>query len=232
MTQLSISRSLPPLCIEVEGEGLSLRMRPLDATDSFVIRKAIESSGEHLRRFMPWAHLKPSFEESAAFFAQWRADYFSGKGFNLGIFDKKGDSFLGVIGLIRGYRLNTNCWEVVYWVAKEHAKRGVGTLALKTIILLSFNCFDVDRLGVTCLLENRASRALVEKCGFVLEGELRNYLQNPSEEMVKNGYSKGRTVQSFSMIPEDCKKLPWAKEMKTKMRLTPIQGESLLLSRM
>lgn len=232
MIQKTLSRALPPLKIEYAGEEHSLLLRPIDVTDCAQIRIAIAESGAHLKRFMTWAHQSPTFEESVSFFAQWRADYFSARSFNLGVFEQDGGDLLGVIGLIPGDRLNTNCWEVGYWISKRHAKKGIGKCALKTVILLSFFCLEVDRLEVTCSLENDASRALIASCGFVCEGELRNYLQRPSEEMVKGGLSQERGVSAFSMIPQDCALLPWVEATAAQVCLTPLQGAPVLLSEM
>ena len=229
MFQKPVSRFLPPLMVESAGYDRTLLLRPLDVTDCFSVRKAIEESGEHLKRFMNWAHLSPTLVENILFFASWRSDYFSGRSFNFGIFDLKDGTFLGVIGLVPGDRLNTNCYEVGFWVAKEHCKQGVGIHALKTMIILCFHCFEVDRLEVLCPLDNRASRSLIEKCGFTLEGELKNILQKPTQEMIENGYSTNRNAHIFSLGPEDCANLSWAEEMASKIKLTPIQGNPFLL---
>lgn len=225
----SISRFLPPLSIESVAHDRTLLLRPLDVTDCLVVRNVIRENGEHLKRFMPWAHLDPTLQEDVAFISHWRAEYFSGRAFHLGIFDQKDNTFLGVIGLIPGNRLNMNCWEVGYWVANQHCKQGIGTHALKMMILLSFHCFDVDRLEVLCQQSNDFSRRLIEKCGFVYEGELRNIHQKPTHEMIKNGYSTQRNTFMFSLIPEECNSLSWAPEMMKKMQITPIQADSFLL---
>lgn len=230
MSNKPISRSLPPLIIKSMGDKRTLFLRPLDVTDCVVIRKVIKESGEHLKRFMPWAHLDPTLEESVLLISNWRAEYFSGRAFHFGIFDQKDNAFLGMIGLVPGDRLNANCWEVGYWVAKPRSKQGIGTHALKTIILLSFHCFDVDRLEVLSQQGNDSSRRLIEKCGFVLEGELRNIHQKPTNEMIENGYSSQRNALMFSLIPEEYNSLSWAPEMMKKIQLIPIQADSIYLS--
>lgn len=64
-----------------------------------------------------------------------------------------------------------------YWTGAPFARRGYMTEALEAVRAYAFGPMDLSRLEAACLPENRASRALLERCGFKYEGVAQAYLQ-------------------------------------------------------
>ncbi len=62
---------------------------------------------------------------------------------------------------------------------------------------------------------------VIEKCGFILEGEARNYFTQPTPEMIQNGYYSDRTCLQYALIPQDLKSLSWFEEIKSKLIMKP-----------
>ena len=62
---------------------------------------------------------------------------------------------------------------VGYWIGEEYWGRGIATDALRRLAEYAFNRFDFERLEATVFDENPASCRVLEKAGFVLEGQLR-----------------------------------------------------------
>jgi len=63
-----------------------------------------------------------------------------------------------------GYQLDDTCWG-----------RGYGTLACSFLVYFAFTVLDAYRLNGDTVAGNTASRRVMEKCGFVLEGVQRQY---------------------------------------------------------
>ncbi|MEM8792836.1 MAG: GNAT family protein [Pseudomonadota bacterium] len=64
-----------------------------------------------------------------------------------------------------------------YWVGEAFAKQGYMSEALDALKDHAFGPLDLSRLEAACLAENKASRRLLERCGFKYEGVAQAYLQ-------------------------------------------------------
>jgi ribosomal-protein-alanine N-acetyltransferase len=67
-----------------------------------------------------------------------------------------------------------------YWLARSLWNQGIGTAALRRFAEYAFEVFDMERLQASVFAWNPASARVLEKCGFLLEGRLR-------EAVVKGG---------------------------------------------
>ena len=64
-----------------------------------------------------------------------------------------------------------------YWIGQPFANQGFMT---ETVSAVSDFCFDqlgLNRIEAACLLNNKPSACVLEKCGFSREGIARNYLK-------------------------------------------------------
>lgn len=84
--------------------------------------------------------------------------------------DKASNTPLGVTGYI--HREN-DCAEVGFLFAPQAQGKGYGQESLAALCNYAFNHGGIRRLVATVTAGNLASRRLLEKTGFVLEGELR-----------------------------------------------------------
>lgn len=64
-----------------------------------------------------------------------------------------------------------------YWIGEPHAREGYMREALTAMVHHAFEVLDLSRLESACLPENKASRGLLEKCGYKYEGVAQSYLQ-------------------------------------------------------
>jgi len=64
-----------------------------------------------------------------------------------------------------------------YWTGACHARQGYMREALEAAVHYAFDTLDLGRIEAACLPSNRASRGLLEKCGFKYEGVAQSYLQ-------------------------------------------------------
>jgi len=85
-----------------------------------------------------------------------------------------GAESVGIVSILRpvfrqGYA------EISYHLAEAQHGRGIGTAAVTQLVDYVFGQTDFMRLFALISVGNRASRALVEKLGFVHEGTLRSH---------------------------------------------------------
>ncbi|KAM7462815.1 hypothetical protein LguiA_030936 [Lonicera macranthoides] len=77
--------------------------------------------------------------------------------------------------------------EIGYVVASDYWGKGIATKAVKMVVNEIFGEFpNLERIEGTVDVENGASKKVLEKCGFKMEGILRKYLIH-----------KGKTIDMF-----------------------------------
>lgn len=64
--------------------------------------------------------------------------------------------------------------ELGYWLARPYWGRGIMTQAVKQICREAFDRFDILRIYAEPFAHNLASRRVLEKAGFTLEGTMRD----------------------------------------------------------
>ena len=64
-----------------------------------------------------------------------------------------------------------------YWIGAPYAGRGLMTDAVRAVAPFAFNSLRLHRLEAACLPTNVASMRVLEKAGFRLEGQARQYLK-------------------------------------------------------
>lgn len=64
-----------------------------------------------------------------------------------------------------------------YWCGQSFAGRGYTTAAVRAVARFAFDHLELHRLEAACQPENAASRAVLGKAEFVLEGQAKSYLK-------------------------------------------------------
>lgn len=81
---------------------------------------------------------------------------------------------VGSIGLFLGNDVYRKSAELGYWLGRPFWRRGIMTAAVRQICGEGFGAWDIVRIYAKPYAVNAASRGVLEKAGFVLEGVLRN----------------------------------------------------------
>jgi ribosomal-protein-alanine N-acetyltransferase len=145
--------------------------------------------------FRAWAGLR---ERSAAFLVPWEptwsADHLTRKAFTNRVYwanrsissgaalplfiERRSDrAFLGAITLDNIRRGPAQDGTLGYWVGEPFARQGYMHEAIEAVVHYAFETLDLSRIQAACLPENKASRGVLEKCGFKYEGVAQSYLQ-------------------------------------------------------
>ncbi len=89
-----------------------------------------------------------------------------------------------LLGLINFNNIVRGCFQSAalgYWIGAAYAGRGYMSAGVKEAVRIGFDSLDLHRLEANIMPRNIASRRVVEKAGFRLEGESRNYLKIAGE---------------------------------------------------
>ena len=75
------------------------------------------------------------------------------------------------IGHVELVPLENGEWEIGYHIGMTFARKGFASEAVKAFLPVIMKQFGLDHVMGICAAENAASRAVMEKCGFVKEYE-------------------------------------------------------------
>jgi len=176
-------------------EGRSILLRPPRAADYAAWSGLREASRDYLE---PWEPAWPEDDLSRAAFRRRLSVY--GRERDLGnawpffIFDPDGRTLLGAITLSNVRRGVAETATLGYWVGEGFAGRGVATAAVKACADFAFRSLKLHRVEASCLPANAASRRVLEKAGFRMEGLAKAYLKI-------NGVWSDHLL--FGLLPED-----------------------------
>jgi ribosomal-protein-alanine N-acetyltransferase len=98
-------------------------------------------------------------------------------GYAFFLFREGDDALLGGLTLNNVRRGVTQSAAVGYWLGKPYIGSGYMTEALLNGAVFAFEELNLHRLEAACLPHNRASIAVLERCGFKGEGLARRYLK-------------------------------------------------------
>ena len=154
---------------------------------------AIGQSLSHLRPWMPWAQDAPTAESSELVVRRMQADFIARRDLTYQLYARRADGSLG--RLLGGTGLHRMDWavrrfEIGYWIRPEAAGQGHVTEAVRLLTALAFDRLSARRVEIRCDPRNVKSRAVAERCGFELEGILRN------ETLGVDGHARDTCVYS------------------------------------
>lgn len=162
--------------IAIETERLTLRLPQMaDHTAWVNLRR---ESDEFLK---PWEPVRAQDQHSRrafrnrVFWAERAVE--QDRGVPLFIVRRKDGELLGGITLDNIRKGPAQAGTVGYWIGERFARRGYMKEALEAVVHYAFSDLGLSRIEAATLPENKASRGLLEKCGFKYEGVAQSYLQ-------------------------------------------------------
>ncbi len=161
---------------KIETERLILRhMRVSDACDmyDYARRPAVT-------RYLLWAPHE-SVEYTRSYLKQVEKSYRQGTFHDFGVILKENNRFIGTCGFARIDEPNATA-EAGYVLNPDYWGRGIATEALSAVIALGFEKRGFNRIEARYMVDNQASRRVMEKSGMTFEGVLRQSI------FVKDGY--------------------------------------------
>jgi ribosomal-protein-alanine N-acetyltransferase len=120
------------------------------------------------------ADIPRNIEECKYELKYWIDIFKNNDGIYFAIARKDNNQLIGTIGLSGINRMH-NRIELSYDLAKEYWNLGITTAAIKAVVKYGFESMRVNRIEAYSLKQNEASRKVLQKCGFELEGELKQH---------------------------------------------------------
>jgi len=138
----------------------------------------VTQSLSHLRPWMAWAQDAPTPESAEQVVRRMQVDFIARRDLAFQLYARRADGSAG--RLLGGTGLHRIDWdvrsfEVGYWIRPEAAGQGYVSDAVRTLLALAFGRLAARRVEIRCDTRNQRSRAVAQRCGFELEGVLRNH---------------------------------------------------------
>jgi ribosomal-protein-serine acetyltransferase len=175
----------------IDTERMQLRS-PMPG-DGAALNAAILDTWDSLHHWMPWARERPSLEESERRVRTARAAFLTREDLPMLMVVRDG-TVIGGTGL---HRMNWDVpqFEIGYWVRRTHEGQGYVSEAVRGLARFALGTLGAQRVEIHCSHRNTRSQRVAERCGFVLEGRLRNRLREPDGEL--------RDTLIYAIIPDD-----------------------------
>ena len=173
-----------------------VRLDLLDPTHALELFKLVDSNRTHLREWLPFIDAYQSVTAATQFITRNREES-SGTRLAMGIW--VGEMLAGI--MTYDYIDWSNRAALIgFWLGKSFQGIGIITRTCSELIDLTFNELGLNRVEISCALENRRCRLVPERLGFKQEGVSRqrewlydHFVDTVSYSMLASDW-KNRTV--------------------------------------
>lgn len=153
---------------ELETDRLLLRrILPEDAADMYEY-----SSDKDVTRFLLW-DVHPDYFYTQDYIEYLQERYSLGDFYDWAIVLKEENKMIGTCGFTN-MDLPNSCAEIGYVINPSFRGHGYAAEAAKKVIQFGFSSLFFERISAICMKENNASLRVMQKCGMIFEGTLRN----------------------------------------------------------
>ncbi|KAA8711059.1 GNAT family N-acetyltransferase [Pseudomonas cannabina] len=120
-------------------------------------------------------------EHAQAFIAEIPGHFAAGRTLSLGVHIKETSELTGVISL--RFATSHHSANLGYWTGADYRNKGYASEAVHGLLTYGFNNMNLNRIAGQCFSDNLASAKVLEKCGLLYEGCMK-------EAFMKNGVFK------------------------------------------
>jgi RimJ/RimL family protein N-acetyltransferase len=176
----------------IETERLILRS-PMPG-DGPAMNAAILDTWDTLHRWMPWAQDRPTVEQTEEIARQFRANFITRADLPMFMFLHDRKTVVGGTGL---HRMDWSVprFEIGYWVRRPYQGRGYASEAVSELTRFAFRVLKAACVEIHCSHRNERSQKVAERCGFTLDGRLRDHGRENTGEL--------RDMLVYSLVSRD-----------------------------
>ena len=127
----------------------------------------IDGNRAHLREFLPFVDETRTVGDVEAFIEGSAKRFARDSSFDAGIFQD--GELTGVIGL-HYVNWRSRITSVGYWLGAEYQRQGLMTRSVNAILEHAFDTLGLNRVASAAATGNARSNAVLQRCGFQLEG--------------------------------------------------------------
>lgn len=177
--------------------GPAVVLRSIGIRDVDALFGMINTSREHLEKWLPWVEFVQTVEDERHIVEQWVYDMQMRAAIHLCI--TVGGEPVGLISTHQIDWLNQRT-SVGYWVSRQHAGRRYATEATALLLTYLFENLKLHRIFIQAATGNVASNRVIRKLGFKWEGVLRENERVKDSFLDHNIY--GMTQMDFSSLKD------------------------------
>lgn len=168
-----------PILLDVPAEIRTERLllRAPRAGDGAVVLAQVRDSIAELKQWMPWAKDDYGEKEAEEWCRKAAANFLAREQFQFLIFDLKTNHHIGNIGLFKFNWEIPSC-EIGYWLQTRRTGQGYMCEAVHAVTRFAHENLKAVRVQILMDEQNKRSWRVAERCGFQLEGLLRNDSRN------------------------------------------------------
>ncbi len=155
--------------IRVDDETL---IRPVGGSDAEPVFALVEANRAQLSRWLPWVDSIRTVDDERRWIER-MANVDARDREQVYAIEHLG-AVVGGIGIV--IEPMNHSGEIGYWLAEAMQGRGIATRACEALVDHAFRSRGLHRVFIRVAVENRRSRAVPERLGFVLEGTQRESL--------------------------------------------------------
>lgn len=168
---------IDPVLVDVPMPIVTPRLilRPPQAGDGAALADAKRASWPELKPWMPWAtgKVEDISDETDEIMCRTKyAKYLLREDLMMFAFDRAANKLVASTGLHR-MDWRARMFEIGYWVRSDETGQGYATEVTNALLRYAFNQLGANRIYIAHDDANDASRAVIEKLGFVKEGHTR-----------------------------------------------------------
>jgi len=169
MNETDLSRLFSHMPI-LQTPRLTLRrMRSGDCEDMYRY-----ASRSEVTRYLLWEP-HPDRAYTARYLRMLSGLYRAGQFYDWGVIDRQSEHLIGTCGFSQIDPAN-RCAEIGYVLSPDYWGKGIAAEALTALLNFAFCELKMRRVEAKYMVENTASRRVMEKCGMTFEGVLRSKL--------------------------------------------------------
>lgn len=146
-------------------EEVSLKL--VELRDAERVFELTDHSREYLREWLPWLDFTTSVEDTKGFIKSCLKGYAE-------------NTSMTTFILFRGEIVGTASYNKIdwtnkiayigYWLGQDYQGNGIMTKVAKTLTDYAFNELGLNKVSISAAVENKRSRSIPERLGFVNEG--------------------------------------------------------------
>lgn len=167
-------------CLKVDEE-ISLRL--LEQTDAAQLFHLVDQSRIYLRRWLPWVDYMQQVSDYKPVIEIWDEQFKAQDGFQAGILYR--GQLVGIAGFHSIDWANRKT-SIGYWLGEYVQGYGIMTRVVAALVDLAFYDYNLNRVEISCGIDNKKSQAIPKRLGFQQEGMIRDgeFLYNHFHDLI------------------------------------------------
>lgn len=149
-------------------DDLSLKF--LELRDAERVFELTNNSRKYLREWLPWLDFTVKVEDTKAFINNSLKNFPENKSLNTVILFK--EEIVGIAGFNEINWSNKTAY-IGYWLGEGYQGNGIMTRVAKALTDYAINDLNLNKVEIRAAVENKKSRSIPERLGYVKEGCIR-----------------------------------------------------------